>query len=434
LRKKGQMSISKLAILGGTPALSAPLNKYRSMGAGEREAVLRVLDSDCLSGFYGSPGDEFYGGPEVQAFEKEWSERYQVAHTISVNSATSGLFAAMGAIGLSPGDEVIVPPWTMSATVMAPLVYGGIPVFVDIEDETFCLDPAAVEAEISPRTRAILAVNLFGHPARLRELRTIADKHGIYLIEDNAQTPLGEEYGKACGTIGHIGIFSLNYHKHLHTGEGGMCITSDPDLAKRLLMIRNHGENAVEWLELGDAVNMIGFNYRMTELSAAIGREQLRNIDRHVSIREAVAERLSAGVAAIDGFIAPKVREGCRHNYYCWTVRIEEEKLGVDRDTFTRALRAEGFPLEVGYAKPLYMLPLFQQKIAIGREGFPFTISNRRYTDGMCAVTERLHGREAWFFEPCAYDLGDGEVEALVAAIFKVCENISTLRKQSAHI
>jgi perosamine synthetase len=426
------MSISDLAIFGGSPVISGPLKKYRSMGNSEKEAVLRVLESDCLSGFYGSPGHEFYGGPEIQSFEREWGERYKATHTISVNSATSGLFAAMGAIGISPGDEVIVPPWTMSATVMAPLVYGGIPVFADIEDQTFCLNPAAVKAEISPRTKAILAVNLFGHPARLKELRALADRHGIYLIEDNAQAPLGQEFGEDCGTIGHIGIFSLNFHKHLHTGEGGMCITEDADLAKRLMLIRNHGENSIEWLELEDSINMVGFNYRMTELSAAIGRVQLENIDRHVTRREAVARKLTAGVVGIDGLIAPNTRDGCRHNYYCWTARTIDEKLGVDRETFCNALRAEGFPLEVGYARPLYMLPLFQQGQAIGREGFPFTLSNRHYTEGMCPVTERLHAREAWFFEPCAYDLDEADVDQLIDAIHKVCENIPELQHRSA--
>ena len=137
-------SMSDLALLGGTPVLSEPLRRYRSMGEAEAAAVAEVIASDCLSGFYGSPGDEYWGGPKVLDFEAAWRERYGVAHAISVNSATSGLFAAMGAIGLSPGDEVIVPAWTMSATAMAPLVYGGIPIFADIEAETFGLDPEAV--------------------------------------------------------------------------------------------------------------------------------------------------------------------------------------------------------------------------------------------------------------------------------------------------
>src|SRR5262249_5209652 len=157
----------------------------------------------------------------------------------SINSATSGLMAAMGAAGISPGDEVIMPPFTMSATAMAPLTYGGIPVFVDIEPDTFCLDLDAVRAAIGARTRAVLAVNLFGHPARLHELRALCDEHGLKLIEDNAQAMLAEEHGRYAGTIGHIGVFSLNYHKHIHSGEGGICTTDDERLARRLQQIRN---------------------------------------------------------------------------------------------------------------------------------------------------------------------------------------------------
>jgi len=209
-----------------------------------------------------------------------------VKHTVSMNSATSGLFAAMGAVGIGPGDEVIVPPYTMSATAMAPLIYGGIPVFADIEEKTFGLDPAAVRKAVTPRTKAIIAVNLFGHPARLDELLEIAKERHLFLVEDNAQGPLAEDQGRYAGTLGHIGVFSLNYHKHIHTGEGGMCVTQDDDLALRLQLIRNHGENAVGPLETSDLTNLIGFNFRMTEIQAAIGIEQLKSIDEHVGRRE----------------------------------------------------------------------------------------------------------------------------------------------------
>lgn len=160
--------------------MSAPLPAYSTLGEEEVQAVVDVMRSGCLSGFYGSWGEQFMGGPVVQRFEAGWAARFGVAHAVSMNSATSGLYAAMGAIGLQPGDEVIVPPYTMSATALAPLVYGGIPVFADIEPDMFCLDPAAVRAALSSRTRAILAVNLFGHPARLAELRAIADEHDLY--------------------------------------------------------------------------------------------------------------------------------------------------------------------------------------------------------------------------------------------------------------
>ena len=420
-----------LAILGGSPVITGELAAYRSMGEAEKEAVNRVIESDCLSGFYGSPGPEFNGGPEVQAFEQAWRARFDVAHAISVNSATSGLFAAMGAIGIGPGDQVIVPPWTMSATAMAPLIYGGIPVFADIEEVTFGLDPAAVEAAITPQTRAILAVNLFGHPARLHELRELADRHGLFLVEDNAQAPLGFERGRRAGTIGHIGVFSLNYHKHIHTGEGGVCVTSSDRLADRLAQIRNHGENVVT--DDPDAlVNMIGFNYRMTELSAAVGSVQLENVDQHVSVREKLADQVSKGISDLEGISPPVVRDGCRHNYYCWTARLDEEVLGVDRDLFSRALSAEGVPNAVGYVKPLYHLPIFQRRLAMGRDGFPFTLGAPDYSAIRCPVAERMYEQEALLFEPCAFEITDSLADQFVMAIRKVHQGRDDLRKLNA--
>ena len=250
----------------------------------------------------------------------------------------------MGAIGIQPGDEVIVPPYTMSATALAPLIYGGIPVFADVEPETFCLDVNAVQAAVTPRTRAIIAVNLFGHPAQLAQLRDIANRNGLYLIEDNAQAPLAMENGRLAGTIGHIGVFSLNYHKHIHAGEGGVCVTNDGGLARKLQLIRNHGENVVEPLGMEDISNMIGFNYRMTELSAAIGLEQLNKIDRHVETRERLAQQLVEGLQGLEGLTVPLTRPGCRHVYYVLGFRYDAEMVGVSREQFSRALSRRRFP------------------------------------------------------------------------------------------
>lgn len=410
----------RLALLGGSPVIEAPFTEYTSMGQAEEDAVRRVVQSGCLSGFFGSPGPEFCGGPEVQAFEREWSARFGIKHTVSVNSATSGLYAACGAIGLSPGDEVIVPPWTMSATVAAPIFYGGIPVFADIEAETFCIDPVAVEKRITGKTKAIICVNLFGHPARLHELRALADRHGIFLIEDNAQSPLGAENGVPTGCIGHIGIYSLNFHKHIHTGEGGMCVTADDDLATRLTLIRNHGENCTDMLNGGPITNMVGMNLRMTEMSAAVGRVQLSNVDSHVEARERIADRLTAGLQGLEGLAPPVTRDGCRHNFYVWMLKVDEDALGVSRSLFSEALAAEGFPHATGYVAPLYRLPMFKNRIAIGRDGWPFTLTERSYDDLHCPVTEDMHENKALLFEPCAYDLSDEDVDRMIAALRKV--------------
>jgi len=426
--------MSELAIFGGDPVIPEEPRRYRSMGDAEARAVAEVMASDCLSGFYGSPGDEYWGGPRVQAFEEAWRERYGVKHTVSVNSATSGLFAAVGAVGVSPGDEVIVPAWTMSATAMAPLVYGGIPVFADIEDETFGLDPDMVRAAITDRTSAIIAVNLFGHPARLEELRAVADEHGLSLIEDNAQAPLGATATGLAGTIGHIGVFSFNFHKHIHTGEGGMCVTDIDDLAKRLAMIRNHGENATGWLGVDDLVNMVGFNYRMTELSAAVGLMQLENVDAHVEPRERFAEILSEGSRNLKGLKVPVVRDGCRHNYYCWCATYNAGEVGVERDLFRDALIAEGVPCFTGYVEPLYRLPTFQRRIAFGRDGYPFTLGAPDYTKVHCAVTERLHRDEALLIEVCSLEPSEELALRMGEAIRKVHRNAGQLASRAGEL
>lgn len=412
--------MTKLAILGGDAAVRDPLRPYRTMSGRERQAVIDVIDADCLSGFYGSWGEQFFGGPKVCAFEEAWKTRFKCKHAVSVNSATTGLMAAVGAAGVGPGDEVIVPPYTMSATAISPLVYGGIPVFADIEDETFCLDVDAVRKLLTSRTRAIIAVNLFGHPARLHELRKLADERGIVLIEDNAQGPLSEENSRYAGTIGHIGVFSLNYHKHIHTGEGGVCVTDDARLGRRLQLIRNHGENVVEDLAIDDLTNHIGFNFRMTELSAAVGLVQLDRAEEHIGRRVHLAQALSSGLDGLEGITVPKVRVGCGHVYYVWAVRLDERRLGVSRALFSRALAAEGFPHGVGYVRPLYLLPVFQKKLAIGGDGFPFNLGAPDYSRGICPVAERLHERELIGLEVCAYDVSESQIQQLVGAFRKV--------------
>jgi perosamine synthetase len=421
-----------LAVRGGTPVLGRPLRPYSSVGAEELERVCATVRSGCLSGFYGSWGEQFLGGPQIKAFEQAWGQRFGARHVVSVNSATSGLFAAVGAIGVGPGDEVIVPPYTMSATAMAPLVYGGVPVFADIEPDTFCLDVQAVSEAITPRTRAIIAVNLFGHPAPLARLRDLADRRGLKLIEDNAQGPLATEGGRYAGTVGHLGVFSLNYHKHIHTGEGGLCVTEDDDLALRLRLIRNHGENVVESLGLEDLTNLIGFNYRMTELSAAVGLAQLERIDLHVERRQRLAERLSEGVAGLEGLTPPVPRPGCRHVYYVWALRFDSEKMGISRETFSEALTAEGFPHFTGYVRPLYLLPAFQKRIAFGRSGYPFNLSSVNYRKGLCPVAERMYEKELVCFETCAYDPDEEETQQLIEAIRKVHRHRAKLARSEA--
>lgn len=422
----------ELALFGGSPVLGAPFPPYPSIGAAEADAVRDVVASGCLSGFYGSWGDEFLGGPTVKRLEAAWSERFGVAHTVSVNSATSGLVAAMGAVGVTPGSEVIVPPFTMSATAIAPLMYGGIPVFVDIDPDTFCLDVDAVAAAITPKTRAIVAVNLFGHPARLADLRALADAKGLALVEDNAQGILATEHGRLAGTVAHIGVFSLNYHKHIHAGEGGLCTTNDPQLALRLQLIRNHAENIVEPLGIEDPTNLVGHNFRMTELSAAVALTQLARVEEHVGRRQRLGDALTRACEGLEGLTPTRTRAGATHAHYVWTLRVDADRLGVSRALFARALAAEGFPNFEGYLRPLYYLPVFQKRIAFG--AYPFNLSDRTYEAGLCPVAERMHYHELLCFETCAYDVDDEGARALGQAVRKVHAQRATLARRAAEV
>lgn len=397
------------------------LSPYQSIGIPELQALERVVKSGTLSGFYGSWGDEFLGGPEIKNFEDEWSQKFSVKHSVTVNSNTSGLYCALAAIGLSPGDEVIVSPFSMSASAIAPVLYGGIPVFADIDESTFCISIESVQSLITSKTKAVIVVNIFGHPGPLSQLRDICNKHNIYLIEDNAQAPLAKENGKWCGTIGDIGVFSLNYHKHIHCGEGGLCVTDNDDLAFRMQAVRNHSENIVQHEHLNlSPVNMVGFNFRMTEMSAAIGRVQLQKIDSEVSKRIKIAEILSHSVKGLEGLSAPHVRENCSHSYYLWGLKVNAKELGVSRSVFAEALTQYGFPNFLGYTKPLYKLPLFQERIAIGDSGWPFVLSEIDYQRVFCPTAERMYNEELICFETCMYDINEQKAQELGSIIKEV--------------
>ena len=414
-------NISTLAIKGGKKRVNEDILPFNSIGTEEKEAIGDFLEQKTpLSGFHGSAQPTFFGGVEVRRFEEEWSGIFGSRFVVSVNSATSGLIAAMGAIGVEPGDEVIVPPYTMSASAIAPIIYGGVPVFVDLEDDFFCLDIQKVIEAITTRTKAILAVNLWGHPSELFDLRKIADARGIYLIEDNSQAIYAKQKGKFTGTVGHIGVYSMNVHKHIQAGEGGVCVTEDSGLAERLQLIRNHGENVTEWLNVKDLTNIIGFNFRQTEIGAVISRIQLKKIQKQVERCRSVSERLSEGLRDLKGIIVPKVREDSTHSYFMWSVRFLQDEVGCSRESFFDALRHEGVPVAQGYVPPIYRLPIFKNKIAIGSKGFPFNLSNQDYGNGICPVTERLFEKEIIQYQPVAWDPTESQIDEMIEAFRKV--------------
>ena len=211
---------------------------------------------------------------KFESLKKNVKKYFNVKHCITVNSWTSGLITAIGAIGIEPGDEVILPPWTMCACAAAILHWNAIPVFADIEKKTFCIDPDSIIKNISNKTKAILAVDIFGHSANMNEIMSIAKKYNLKVISDSAQSPGAIYKGNFAGTIADIGGFSLNYHKHIHTGEGGILVTNDDMLAKKMQLIRNHAEAVMPDMNNADLSNMVGHNFRLGEIECAIGIEQ----------------------------------------------------------------------------------------------------------------------------------------------------------------
>jgi len=421
----------QLAIHGGKPVRSKPFPDYNTIGKEEKLAVMEVLDHGILSKFLATWSPDFYGGLRVQKLEQEWADYFGVKHAVSVNSATSGLYAAAGAAGIGPGDEVIVSPYTMSASATAALIYGAIPVFADIDPEIFCITPESIKKCITPYTKAIIVVDIFGHPADMDEIMTIAQEHNLLVIEDAAQAPGAKYYGRYAGTLADMGVFSLNYHKTIHCGEGGIIVTNDDDTADRLRLIRNHAEVVVKNKGTENIVNMIGFNYRMTEIEAAIASEQLKKLEKLVIARIEAADYLTAKLDKLPALSPPVVLPGVRHGYYVYAIKYDAHAFGVPRDRFVAAIKAEGIPVGSGYVEPIYLEPVYQRRIAFGRNGFPFTYNGYKgqvnYEPGICPVTEKMYYDELIILNVCHANIQRGDLDDTANAFEKVLDNMTEL-------
>lgn len=304
------------------------------IGREEQDAVERVLLSGQLA-----------QGPEVAAFEAEFSAELAAGQPcVAVNSGTSALHLALLALGIGPGDEVIVPSFTFAATANSVAITGAVPVFVDIDPVTFCVDPAAVRAAITPRTRAVLPVHLYGHPAALVELQALCDAAGLLLVEDAAQAHGASIDGRLVGTWGDAGCFSFYPTKNMMSAEGGMVVLRDPEVARRVRLLRNQGQ------EIRYRNELVGLNNRMTDICAAIGRQQLHRVGAWNDRRRENAAFLSAH---LDGVVTPRTADGVVHAFHQYTIRV----VGHDRDAFMEQLRARGVGCEVYYPVPVHRLP-----------------------------------------------------------------------------
>ncbi len=287
-------------------------------------------------------------GTEVEAFEREYSQTLDGRRCIAVSSGTSALHLALLALGIGPGDEVIVPSFTFAATANAVALTGADPVFADIEDTFYCLDPLAVEAAVTRRTVAILPVHLFGHPADMAELARIAGRHGLGLLEDAAQAHQAAIGDRSVGTFGAAGMFSFYSTKNMTTGEGGLICTSDAAVERTARLLRNQGMERRYYNEI------VGFNLRMTEIAAAIGRAQLRKLPGWTATRRANAAFLTRH---LENVVVPREAPAATHVYHQYTVRVP----GHDRDEFAERLAHRGIGSAVHYPTPVHRLPTYKR-------------------------------------------------------------------------
>ena len=443
------MNKDELALLGGEPTVKAPFVSNVIVDDDERREVAEVLEAREFSRFMGSPADDmakvlrlssaeavdynpqyftFLGGRKVRAFERDFAARMRTRYAVGVNSATSGLTAALLALGLEPGDEVLVTCMSFNATAAGIVAAGAVPVFCDVSPETFCLDPRELPKRCGPRTKAIMVVHLLGRAADMDAVMAFAKERGLKVIEDCAQAPGTTHKGRPVGSIGDLGVFSLQETKNITVGEGGVVTTNDPDLAARVRMIRNHGESVAEdgWTD-AQLAGLIGYNFRMTELTAALGLAQLRKLDENNRVRTRNAERLAAGLKGLKGLTVPPLGEGT----VCHVLAMlyDEKATGVPRSTIALALRAEGIVVGTGYAKPMYAYPMYLRRLAFGRGGFPFSAgAGRTYKKGDCPVAEGLLGERFLWFYHVHRPLGDAEMDQVAACFKKVWGALDRLK------
>ena len=451
----------ELAILGGTPVRKKPFLMKPYTNEEEKKVVLEAIERDEFSRYSGHYSAERYfllsqksqdalkisdfwsglGGRNVREFEAAFADFFGVDYAIAVNSATSALSVALGACGVGPGDEVITTPVTFTATSTSILLFNAIPVFVDVDLNTFNILPKAIEQAITQKTKAILLVHLFGLPCDMDAIMEIAQRYNLKVIEDCAQA-IGVKYrDKYVGTFGDVGIYSFQQTKNIMTGEGGMIITDDADLAMRSRLIRNHAEAAMtEDMMEEDLVNIIGFNFRMTELSAAVGKAQLKKLDYLNKIRNVNAAYLIEKIRPFNNIgIYPPYQNIDREKYsivfHILALLYDASKTRIPREVIIRALKAEGIPITSGYSRPNYEHPLFLKKIAYGQKGCPYRCSfydkKINYYKGMCPNAEELLYKKFLWFNHIGYPTTTEDLNDVIRAFEKLQANIEKLREHT---
>jgi perosamine synthetase len=312
-------------------------------------------------------------GPNTVAFERSVAEYVGVRHAVAVSSGTAALHLIVRALGLGPGDEVLVPSFTFAASVNAILYEGARPVFVDVEPETYNLDPADVERRITPRSRAIMAVDVFGHPVEWDALIPIAERYDLRVIDDACEA-LGAAYrGTPIGRFGAAATFAFYPNKQLTTGEGGMIVTDEDEVARKARCWRNQGRDEMSaWLEHAD----LGYNYRLDEMSAALGRSQMARLETFLAKRQRVAGMYMERLQSFDWLRPPQVKHHVRMSWFVYVITLAP---GLDRDPIMRALEAQGVPSR-GYFAPIHQQPYLRDRLGSDSARLPVTEEIARRT------------------------------------------------------
>ena len=334
-------------------------------------------------------------GVMTKRFEARFAEKFDSKYAIAVNSGTSALHAALLALGIGPGDEVIVPPLTFIATTYAVLYVGAIPVFADINSETFNIDPGLIEEKITHRTKAIVTVSLYGLPPEMNSIMDIAKRYKLRVLEDNAQCVLGKYENKIAGTIGDISIFSLQRSKHLTTGDGGVIITSDESLAEKCRKFADLGyrtltaksitnEDIKEKIQQPDFKrhDLIGYNFRMPEVCAAMGLAQLDKIDDLIQKRIKIAKLYIAAVKECKWLTSQSVASNIRHSYWAFTLKLDTDNFNISWQSFRECFMKNGGKSFYGAWRLSYLEPSLL--------GMEFSNINITYKEGLCPVAESI--------------------------------------------
>jgi 3-amino-5-hydroxybenzoate synthase len=400
--------MEKLALLGGEPVKHAPFAPWPRYDDRERQALLDVLES---RNWWRTPGTQ------TALFEQEFAAYQQAKYGIAVTNGTAALEVALAALGVGPGDEVIVPDFTFIATASAVLFTAALPVLVDITPDTYCIDPGQAEAAITPRTKAIIAVHMGGHPADLDALAEIARKHNLRLVEDSSHAHGSEWHGRRVGALGDIGTFSFQQSKLMTSGEGGILLTNDAALEKAARSVHDCGRMPGEWFY---AHFIYGSNYRLSEWQGAILRAQLQRADELNSIRQRNATFLDGELAKIEG-ITPQAldpRATC-NSHYAYIFHVDQRAFaGISTERFIQAFNAEGFPNQASYP-PLHDLAIFQSGEYRKRLQSEQAREEHPFINAVFPNTARAAWETVWIPQPALLG-SEQEMAQLVEAIRKI--------------